>query len=75
MKRLACVSRGHRWTIRVENGESYDVCSRCGKHAAASCRSRHEGSRGSTATSATATSRSSEGGGAGTNIGTGGDVT
>jgi hypothetical protein len=31
MKRLACIFRGHRWTIQVENGESYDVCSRCGK--------------------------------------------
>jgi hypothetical protein len=31
MKRLACIFGGHRWTIRVEDGESYDVCSRCGK--------------------------------------------
>ena len=31
MKRLACIFRGHSWTIRVEEGESYDVCSRCGK--------------------------------------------
>ncbi|MFL5936960.1 MAG: hypothetical protein ACJ744_01415 [Gaiellaceae bacterium] len=31
MKRLVCIFRGHRWTIRVEDGDSYDVCSRCGK--------------------------------------------
>jgi hypothetical protein len=31
MKRLACIFRRHRWTIHEENGEMYDVCSRCGK--------------------------------------------
>ena len=31
MKRIACIFGRHRWTIQVENGESYDVCSRCGK--------------------------------------------
>jgi hypothetical protein len=31
MKSLACIFRGHRWTIQVEDGESYEVCSRCGK--------------------------------------------
>jgi hypothetical protein len=31
MKRLACIFGRHRWTIHDENGEVYDVCSRCGK--------------------------------------------
>jgi hypothetical protein len=31
MKRLVCIFRGHDWTIQVEDGESYDACSRCGK--------------------------------------------
>jgi hypothetical protein len=31
MKRLACIFGGHSWAIQVEDGESYDVCSRCGK--------------------------------------------
>ena len=31
MKRLACIFGGHRWTMRDEDGEVYEVCSRCGK--------------------------------------------
>jgi hypothetical protein len=31
MKRLACIFGRHRWTIRDEDGEVNDVCSRCGK--------------------------------------------
>ena len=31
MKSLACIFGRHRWTIHDEDGEVYDVCSRCGK--------------------------------------------
>lgn len=59
MKRLVCIFRGHRWTIRVEDGDSYDVCSRCGKLPQSRAPGA-EGFGGSTQTSATATSRRSE---------------
>jgi hypothetical protein len=31
MKRLACWVGRHNWTTHVEHGESYRVCSACGK--------------------------------------------
>jgi hypothetical protein len=31
MKRLACRLGRHKWTTRVEEGESYEVCVACGK--------------------------------------------
>jgi len=31
MKRLGCTVGLHAWTTRVEHGESYKVCSACGK--------------------------------------------
>jgi hypothetical protein len=34
MKKLACRLGRHEWTTRVERGESYKVCSSCGKFAA-----------------------------------------
>lgn len=33
-KKLACRFGRHEWTTRVEGGESYKVCSSCGKLAA-----------------------------------------
>jgi hypothetical protein len=31
MKRLACIFGRHRWETHTEQGESYKVCSACGK--------------------------------------------
>ena len=31
MKKLACRLGRHRWTARVEEGETYKVCAHCGK--------------------------------------------
>jgi hypothetical protein len=39
MKKLACRLGRHEWTTRVEEGESYKVCSSCGKSPPGSGRS------------------------------------
>jgi hypothetical protein len=31
MKRLACMFGRHKWETHIEQGESYKVCSVCGK--------------------------------------------
>jgi len=70
MKSLACIVGRHRWTIRVEDGESYDVCSRCGKMP----QSRPTGDRefGEGFPNEIDLSPLKGEGGAGTNMGTGG---
>jgi hypothetical protein len=73
MKRLACIFGGHRWTIRVEDGESYDVCSRCGKLPPQYRPSGAEGFGGFYADERDGDLSGIRGdGGAGTSIGTGG---
>jgi hypothetical protein len=51
MKRLACIFGRHRWTIRDEDGEVSDMCSRCGSWCRTTARAAARTSRGSTPTS------------------------